>query len=188
MARSKEFDFEQVLDRALELFRRQGYEATSVDDLVQHLGIGRGSLYATFGSKHALYLAALDRYIEQIGGGELPQGLGARETIAAIFYQQMDEALATARLGGCPLINSIAERLPQDRAVAARVQANLSQVEELFFVLLCNDASLSLSQAESRQTAQMLVNTMVGLRLTAKVVPDRERLLHIVTATLKVLR
>lgn len=187
MARSKEFDPDAAIDKALALFRQQGYEATSIDDLVKHLGIGRGSLYATFGSKHALYLAALDRYIEQIGGGQLPQTLGARDAIAALLQQQMEEALATARLGGCPLVNSIAERLPQDRAVAARVQANLGQAEELFFALLRNDATLGLSEAESRQTAQMLVNTVVGLRLTAKAHPDRERLLHIVTATLKVL-
>ncbi len=63
MARSKEFDPDVVLGRALELFWQRGYEATSMADLVEHLGIGRASIYATFGSKHDLYLKALERYV-----------------------------------------------------------------------------------------------------------------------------
>ncbi|CAM5304009.1 hypothetical protein SVIOM74S_00836 [Streptomyces violarus] len=64
MARTKEFDPDAALQSALELFWRRGYEATSMSDLVEHLGIGRASIYATFGSKHELYLKALDRYAE----------------------------------------------------------------------------------------------------------------------------
>jgi TetR/AcrR family transcriptional repressor of nem operon len=60
--RTREFDTEAAVDAAMELFWARGYEATSVDDLVARLGIGRGSLYAAFGSKHALYLPRLDRY------------------------------------------------------------------------------------------------------------------------------
>lgn len=64
MARTKEFDPDAALQSALELFWRRGYEATSMADLVEHLGIGRASIYATFGNKHELYLKALDRYGE----------------------------------------------------------------------------------------------------------------------------
>jgi TetR/AcrR family transcriptional repressor of nem operon len=62
MARTKEFDPEAALRAALELFWRRGYEATSMSDLVEHLGIGRASIYATFGNKHDLYLKALESY------------------------------------------------------------------------------------------------------------------------------
>lgn len=62
MARPKTFDHDQVLDRAVELFWRKGYEATSIQDLVEAMGIQRGSLYAAFGSKQDLFLAVLDRY------------------------------------------------------------------------------------------------------------------------------
>src|SRR5262249_38606558 len=68
MARPKEFDRDAVLDRAVELFWAKGYEATSLGDLVESLGVGKQSLYDTFGDKHALYLAALDRYCEKYGG------------------------------------------------------------------------------------------------------------------------
>ncbi len=62
MARPKSFDVDEVLDRAVEVFWLNGLAATSVEDLVTHLGINRGSLYATFDSKEELYRRALDRY------------------------------------------------------------------------------------------------------------------------------
>ena len=52
MARSKEFEENEVLDKAMKLFWEQGYEKTSMTDLVEHMGIHRRSLYDTFGDKH----------------------------------------------------------------------------------------------------------------------------------------
>ena len=63
MPRPREFDRDEVLDRAVEVFWMRGYDRTSVQDLVNSMGIQRGSLYATFGDKHHLFLEALDRYI-----------------------------------------------------------------------------------------------------------------------------
>lgn len=60
----KEFEPEQAVEAALELFWRQGYANTSMQDLVDHLGIGRGSIYDTFGSKHALWVRALTKYCD----------------------------------------------------------------------------------------------------------------------------
>ena len=62
MARHKAFNREEVLDRAIEVFWAHGYEATSIQELVDSMGINRGSLYDTFGDKHRLFLEALDRY------------------------------------------------------------------------------------------------------------------------------
>src|SRR6266852_1410049 len=67
MARPKEFDRDQALQKAMEVFWSRGYEAASIQDLVKHMGINRQSLYDTFGDKHALYLQALDRYREVEG-------------------------------------------------------------------------------------------------------------------------
>jgi TetR/AcrR family transcriptional repressor of nem operon len=65
MARPKAFHRDEALDRALAVFWRKGYEATSVADLVKALGVNRASLYTTFRDKHALFLAAFDRYDER---------------------------------------------------------------------------------------------------------------------------
>ena len=66
MARPKEFDRTQALDKAMHLFWQQGYEATSMQDLCNHMGINRGSLYDTYGNKHSLFLEGIQRYIAVI--------------------------------------------------------------------------------------------------------------------------
>lgn len=65
MARVKEFDEDVVLDKAVALFWTKGYNGTSAQDLVDHLGISRSSLYGTYGDKHTLFLKALQRYREK---------------------------------------------------------------------------------------------------------------------------
>ncbi|HEU4769480.1 MAG TPA: helix-turn-helix domain-containing protein, partial [Pyrinomonadaceae bacterium] len=62
MARHKEFDRDEALQKAMEVFWARGYRAASMQNLVEHMGINRQSLYDTFGDKHSLYLQALDRY------------------------------------------------------------------------------------------------------------------------------
>ncbi|MFA9412981.1 MAG: TetR/AcrR family transcriptional regulator, partial [Deltaproteobacteria bacterium] len=65
MARAKEFDREVVLERAMEFFWAQGYEAASMRELLDTMDIGRQSLYDTFGDKHSLFLASLQHYYEK---------------------------------------------------------------------------------------------------------------------------
>ena len=65
MTRPKAFDRDRALTRALELFQAKGYEATSIQDLLDAMGIGRQSLYDTFGDKEALYHEALERYVAE---------------------------------------------------------------------------------------------------------------------------
>ena len=67
MAGVKRFDKSAVLDRAMRLFWRKGYAATSIHDLIKATGINRGSLYAEFSNKQGLFLAALDHYAKTIG-------------------------------------------------------------------------------------------------------------------------
>jgi AcrR family transcriptional regulator len=65
--RPREFDIDKALERAMDLFWRQGYEGTSLSDLTRELGLTRTSLYAAFGSKAALFLKALDLYEDRAG-------------------------------------------------------------------------------------------------------------------------
>jgi TetR/AcrR family transcriptional repressor of nem operon len=93
MARPKEFDRDVVLDKAMALFWRQGYEATSIQDLVTHTGINRQSLYDTFGSKHQLYLAVMDRYIDRVVSRRLAVVNATQSSTAAIrqFFSDVVE-------------------------------------------------------------------------------------------------
>ncbi|KPC94747.1 TetR family transcriptional regulator, partial [Streptomyces sp. NRRL F-6602] len=128
MARTKEFDPDAALQSALELFWRQGYEATSMADLVGHLGIGRASIYATFGNKHELYLKALDRYNENRDPGllgELSRPGPALPAVRAVVRRFAAEAgSGEHRADGCFATTTAAELGTGDPAAARRVEAS----------------------------------------------------------------
>jgi TetR/AcrR family transcriptional repressor of nem operon len=123
MARVKEFDPEVALQRAMELFWRKGYECTSVTDLVDHLGVAKASLYATFGTKHELYVAALNRYIRHPDPD--PAELLARTGPVLPALQTLLDLYATPavdRPEGCMVVDAAVECRPDDHAVQSQLE------------------------------------------------------------------
>ncbi|MGW3205185.1 TetR/AcrR family transcriptional regulator [Streptomyces sp. NPDC001135] len=181
MARTKEFDPDAALRSALELFWRRGYEATSMADLVEHLGIGRASLYATFGSKHELYLRALDRY------GQTQNPLLTRElsrpgpvlpAVRALVRRFAAEATAEAtREQGCLVTNTAVELAPHDTAAARRVEQSWDHLETLLHSALVR-AQAQAELAADRDPlalARTLLVLLQGLRVVGKASPDPAR-------------
>src|SRR5262245_43696131 len=123
MARPKGFQREVVLDKALDLFWLQGYAATSLDQLTDAMGLGRGSLYNEFGAKHALFLDALDRYcalrLAELSA-MLEQSASVRAGIAGLLRGMVTHLWSDPRRRGCFLVNSTAELASDDAAVAVR--------------------------------------------------------------------
>src|SRR4051812_18827446 len=112
MARPTEFDRDEAVRRALDLFWAKGYAATSLDDLTAAMGIGRGSLYNAFGDKHALFLEALDRYrADRLGQLRrvLEAAPSARAGVAAALRGTVGALWSEAPRRGCLLANSAAE-------------------------------------------------------------------------------
>lgn len=111
MAGVKQFDVSEVLDRAMLLFWRRGYEATSIDDLVRATGIGRGSLYATFHDKRRLFASVLDHYAQKIGGpllaelNDVDPISGIQKMFSAIMKRNREHALPV----GCLTTNTSLE-------------------------------------------------------------------------------
>ncbi|WP_371493727.1 TetR/AcrR family transcriptional regulator [Kitasatospora sp. NBC_00374] len=179
MGRPRTFDEEAILDRAMLLFWRKGYEATTMNDLVEDLGLGRGSIYAAFGDKHRLFLLALGRY------------LGRQDDLLASSFDDRGPALAQLRQlferllqtdsfcsgSGCFSVNSIAELLPNDREVAELAQRSLRRAEQTFAAQLdrarsSGELSPTVSPAEA---AHLLVTLVQGLQIMRKVDPDPAR-------------
>ena len=110
MARPREFDVDAVLDRATDLFWARGYEATSVQELVDTLGVNRASLYATFGDKAQLFEAVLRRYGERVNGALLetlgPPAAGA-EAVRAWFKVLIEKATQPGGPRGCLMLNTL---------------------------------------------------------------------------------
>ncbi|WP_172383627.1 TetR/AcrR family transcriptional regulator [Streptomyces sp. MNP-20] len=181
MARTKEFDPDVALRSALDLFWSRGYEATSMADLVAHLGIGRASIYATFGNKHELYLKALDRYAEtrepelldalSCPGPALP---GVRNLVRRFAAEA---AAADRRHTGCFITNTAAELAPHDEAADRRVERNWEGLETLL------RSALTRAQAQGelpegrdpRALARMLLVLLQGIRVVGKVSGGPER-------------
>ncbi|MWA10985.1 TetR family transcriptional regulator [Streptomyces sp. BA2] len=181
MARTKEFDPDAALQSALELFWRRGYEATSMADLVEELGIGRASIYATFGNKHELYLKALERYAAFQNPrllAELSQPGPALPAVRAVVRRFGGEASSDeGRLNGCFITNTAAELGPHDEVAARCVERSWEHIETLLHSALVR-AQAQGELPEDRDPlaiARMLLTLMQGLRVVGKASKDPAR-------------
>jgi TetR/AcrR family transcriptional regulator, transcriptional repressor for nem operon len=191
VARTKEFEPLVALDAAMELFWRKGYEAASMRELLDVMGIGRGSFYDTFGDKHALFLSALDRFqevrtswVEEVLIGEGLDG------IEEVFRRSLDGLFEFRPRRGCLLANSAVELAPHDPDVAARISSYIKRTEEAFQGALerARHRGEIRSDSDPRALARFLVNTLHGLRVLAKAGADRETLEDTVHIALGALR
>ncbi|EME97219.1 TetR/AcrR family transcriptional regulator [Streptomyces mobaraensis NBRC 13819 = DSM 40847] len=193
MGRNKEFDPDAALRSALDLFWRKGYEATSMQDLVDHLGVNRGSLYATFGSKHALYLRALDRYCELKGEASL-ELLGrpgpALPAVRELLLRYAAETLDDPDRKGCLVTNTAVEVLPGDEQAERRVASALDELETAVagaLVRARHQGELA-EGADPRALARFFVTFLQGLRVVGKTADGRRRVEDAVDGALSVLR
>lgn len=173
MARPKEFDPEKALDRAVELFWSKGYEATSIQDLVETLGINRSSLYGTFGDKHKLYLAAIDRYCQGVvdpAVAELDGASSPYQAIRRLFLGIPAKAEKSRKRRGCLLCNAAVERAPVDPDVRAEVLGGLTRLGAAFRrALLRARAAQEISATiEPNAFADYLLSGYFGLIVLAK--------------------
>jgi TetR/AcrR family transcriptional repressor of nem operon len=192
MARHKEFNRDEVLHKAMEVFWSRGYEATSVQDLVKRMGINRQSLYDTFGDKHALYLQALDRYREVEGRKvlELLERPGSvKKTLRQLFEGVVEKSLCDGQRRGCFMGNATSELAGRCKETAARTCSNMAATEEAFYrVLLRGKKQGELKRVrDPRAFARFLYSSLQGLALTAKASRDRKTLEDVVKVTLSAL-
>jgi len=181
MGRKKEFDREEVLDRAIEAFWCKGYEATSVQDLLDGMGINRGSLYDTFGDKHTLFLAAIDRYYDSALAHTietLETSPTARAGIERIVRDAADCGCEDRQRKGCLMTNSAVELAPHCLETAGRVARYYRQTEDA----LCRAVGRAraegqlASRLDDRALARFISCAIQGLQVCSKVSPDRETL------------
>ncbi len=192
MPRQKEFDRDGALDRAMGAFWTKGYAATSIEDLVAHMGIQRGSLYATFGDKRSLFLTALDRY-QRVVTRELFEALEAPgsglEAIRRFFRLRVERSLDRSRPPGCLVTNSAVELSRRDRGAAAKVGASLAGLEAAFLRALARARAQGelAARRDVRALARFLTSSAQGLSVMAKAFPERAVLEDVVAVVLAAL-
>ena len=180
MPAPKGYKRQDVLDRAIELFRRNGFSATSTAELVEELGINRKSMYAEFGSKQDLFEAALERYSainlsRVLGPIEAPDANAQSIRNAFLGYASASETKFSGL--GCLMANTAVERAALDPGSARFVDAYLERLTKGFRNALENarqDGDID-KDADLDDLAAHFVNSVVGISvlLRAKATPEK---------------
>ena len=190
MGRSKEFDTDKALIQAMELFWSNGYEKTSIQDLLDVMGIHRKSLYDTFGDKHELYMEAVKRYqqiVERNIKKQLIQGSSIKEIIKNLFYMIIDNE--RFRKHGCLFVNMAVELSACDDEAKTRSIEHYKNIETLFYELLLQGQETGEIGANKDATmlAQYFLNSWTVIRVLGKTLNDRKVFENIIEATLSIL-
>jgi TetR/AcrR family transcriptional repressor of nem operon len=189
MARPKAYDPEEVLHRATALFWRKGYESTSIADLVQALGVNRGSLYGTYKDKRALFLAALDRYDEREIGAVVrhlrnAQGPG-RERIQSLFDNIIRNVEERGDRRGCLVGNTAVELASSDAEAQRHVARSLERLTGAFSVALAADPGYPTEPERRDRRAHFLTATLMAVHVMAKAGATPEMLRGIVRIAMR---
>jgi TetR/AcrR family transcriptional repressor of nem operon len=190
MARSKEFDEKAVLRKAMELFWEQGYEKTSMQDLVDHMGIHRRSIYDTFGDKRSLFLASLNHY-EELIVNEMERIISStssiKQTIRDVFIFVLNSIEQYPK--GCLSVNAAIELSLLYKEIGRIVTKMFNRTEDMFNNLIKRgQTSGELSkEIDSDNTSRFLHNNLVGIRVLIKTNYNKKELEGIITLALSVL-
>ena len=192
MARPRAFDEKAVLDAALNCFWSRGFEATSVRDLAQEMGITGASLYNAFGDKRALYERAFAHYVESTVGDRIArlQDLAPLDAIEGFFAEVVDRSLCDAEHKGCMLVNAALELAPHDAEFRDRIDAELAKVEAFFRTCVeRGQRDGSITRADPPEDlARLLLSTLMGVRVLARARPDPELLHGLLRPVFRMLR
>jgi TetR/AcrR family transcriptional repressor of nem operon len=174
----------------MRLFWEQGYEKTSMTDLVEHMGIHRRSLYDTFGDKHTLFLKAMDRYGDKIANA-LVNGIKTSKTAAEalqfIFDYMIRLEVEEDLPSGCLMVNSAVELATRDADVDTKSTEAFTTAEQLLKEIILwgqRDGEFT-SDYDAGELAEYLHNVWVGLRVLARTSVAKEKLHRIVNISLK---
>jgi TetR/AcrR family transcriptional repressor of nem operon len=192
MGRLKAFDEDEVLDRAVDCFWQHGYEATSVRDLADRMGIGGASLYNAYGDKRALFITALARYADRSMReriARLEKGGRPKEAIRAFLAEIVDRSLNDPDRKGCLLVNSALDVAPHDAAIGRVVANYLGELRAFFRRNLeaARAAGLVSRQTDPEELSGHLLGVVLGVRVLARTGANRAQLEAVARPALRLL-
>lgn len=186
----KKFDQTEVLERAMSLFWKQGYEATGTAQLVKEMGIGRQSIYDTFGSKRELFIVALEHYVNTNARSLISELQGSDQYLNQLKSQfQLWSDFTLVHEEGCFLVNALAELAWHDKEIQAIWIGHMDEVEQRLAETI--EAAIKANEIaedlEVRQTSQALVAMLNGLFLLSKTRPSKSMVKSVIKSAEKLL-
>ncbi|WP_018321775.1 TetR/AcrR family transcriptional regulator [Bradyrhizobium sp. WSM2793] len=171
--RPREFDMDTALDRAVRVFRERGYHATSIGDLAAAMRLATGSIYKAFRDKHAVFLAAFERYTalrQEQTRSAAARGTNGRDRVRNLLLSYVAQSQGTEGRRGCLVVGSAVELSAVDSVVAARVGAQLKTNEDFIAGLIREgqaDGSIP-GHVAADDTARLMICITQGLRVVGK--------------------
>lgn len=170
MARPQSFNSDKALAAAMTLFWQRGYEATSLQQLVQAMGVNRASLYNSFGDKKALFRSCLGRYRQQVqvlvmqASNGSKNGFDALNRFFSLSFTLLPEDLLRQ---GCFAVNTVSELSLVDEELVSLADDALNQVMAGLLEQILRgqgDGSINVSM-DANEIAGNLMNMIRGLRI-----------------------
>lgn len=192
MVRPREFDETIALEAAVACFWNYGYEATSIRDLAEKMGISAPSLYNAYGDKHTLFVQALEHYLDRSMRERikrLENSLPPKQAVREFIEEIIDRSVSDRERRGCFLINSALEVAPHDKKLGALIADRLGELEAFF------NRSIRKAQADgtvprkrtAKDIARLLLGVLLGIRVLARVQPERALLESVARPALELL-
>ena len=192
MPRVKLFDENEVLTKAMNLFWKQGYSATSVRDLVSHLGINRASLYDTFGDKEQLFKKSFELYRKTSMEGLtlfFQSQPNVRDGFSNLFNIAIEEAILDKERKGCFVVNITTELIPNDESLLKVLESNKQDIENLFYEYLKKGKEKGqLKDSKDLKSISSLFYTLYsGIKVVSKIETNKKELTNSVNLALSLL-
>ena len=181
MARTREFDEQRAIDAAVDCFWARGYEATSVRDLAERMGIGGASLYNAYGDKRALFARSLERYADRSMRDRIAR-MEARhqplEAIRAFLTEIIERSVRDPDRKGCLLVNSALDVAPHDAEIGKVVAGYLDELRAFFHRNLetAREAGELPPDFDAEAVAAHLLGVLLGIRVLARTGATRRQL------------
>lgn len=189
MARPREFDPDVAVEGAMQIFWRRGYTATNLPDLLEAMGLTRGSFYKAFGNKRAVYIEALKRYGRNMIGKAVtmletgPAGTG-NERIKTLFRTAFGQLEAADERRGCLVCNAMVELAPSDPEVAKLTSEMYDRLQKAVERALRDDAGDRNNEfVQTGRRAALITNMYFGAQAISKTgqeLPDWNELLNVI--------
>lgn len=192
VGRPREFDIDEAIESAMQVFWSRGYNGTSLPDLIDGTGLSRGSIYKAFGDKRALFLLALDRYASAAADrllATLRESGHAKENIRKALFRYAQQSIGMAGQRGCLLLATATEMVPHDTEIAQRVSNMFTRIHHSFYdaIQRGKESGEIAQEVDSETLAKLILCLIQGMRAVGKTGSTKAELTAVIDCAMRLL-